>query len=279
MSHPEPHTIEHDVRLALSEDIQTGDVTASLIPLDKTADARVICRESAVLCGQSWFEQAMHQVDPTLQLRWHATDGDLLEPGQTFCEVSGNARAILTAERTALNFVQLLSAVATRTRQHCDLIRHTNAVILDTRKTIPGLRLAQKYAVRCGGGQNHRIGLFDAFLIKENHLLSAGSIVSAIEAARDLRADLLIEVEVETLDQLEQAIQAGAQRIMLDNFDLEQTREAVRHTAGRVQLEASGNLDEHRLVEVAETGVDFLSIGGLTKHIQAIDLSMRFEMA
>lgn len=278
MSHPEPHIIEHDVRLALSEDIQTGDVTASLIPKSRSANARVICREQAVLCGQHWFDQAMHQLDPELQIRWHASDGDVLQPGQTLCEVSGNARAILTAERTALNFVQLLSAVATRTRQHCDLIRHTSAVILDTRKTIPGLRLAQKYAVRCGGGQNHRIGLFDAFLIKENHILSAGSIEQAVEAARALRADLLIEVEVESLEQMNQAIQAGAQRIMLDNFDLEQTREAVRINAGRVALEASGNLDLDRLVEVAETGVDYLSIGGLTKHIQAVDLSMRFEM-
>lgn len=264
------------IQQALEEDLGTGDLTAQLIPADKSLQVRLICRERAILCGCEWFEQAFKQLDPTAEISWQATDGDALHGEQTVCEISGNARALLSAERTALNFLQTLSATATSTHHYQELISNTGCRILDTRKTIPGMRLAQKYAVRCGGGLNHRIGLFDAYLLKENHLAAAGSIKTAVEQARRLNPEVLVEVEVEDLDQLEQAIAAQVDRALLDNFSLDKLRQAVEINEGRIELEASGNINEQTIRQVAETGVDFISIGALTKHVRAIDFSLRF---
>jgi nicotinate-nucleotide pyrophosphorylase (carboxylating) len=273
--------LEAQVTLALREDVGSGDLTASLIPADRVARATVVCRETAVLCGRAWFDGVFRQLDPEVRVRWEVGEGTLVDPDQTLCELVGPARSILTGERTALNFLQTLSATATVTRRYVDAIAGTNTRILDTRKTLPGLRLAQKYAVRCGGGTNHRIGLFDGVLVKENHIAAAGSIAAAVRSARAVAGQALIEVEVENLNELKQALATDVDRIMLDNFGLAQMREAValtRDSHSRIELEASGNVTLQTIRPIAETGVDYISVGGLTKHVQAIDLSMRFAM-
>jgi nicotinate-nucleotide pyrophosphorylase (carboxylating) len=273
--------LEEQVSRALAEDVGSGDLTASLIPADRQARASVISRETAVLCGRAWFDAVFRHLDSAVQVTWKADEGATVEANQTLCELTGPARAILTGERTALNFLQTLSATATATRRYVDAIAGTKTRILDTRKTLPGLRLAQKYAVLCGGGTNHRIGLFDGVLVKENHITAAGSIAAAVGQARKVAPKALVEVEVENLDELRQALATDVDRIMLDNFDLAQMREAVaitRRSSSRVELEASGNVTLETIRPIAETGVDYISIGGLTKHVQAVDLSMRFAM-
>ena len=270
--------IRANVRAALDEDVGKGDLTAQLIPEDAAGQARVLTREDAVLCGTAWFEACFHALDPAVKVAWHAADGDRIHAGQTVCELSGSARALLTAERPALNFLQTLSAVATETRRYVDAIAGTRGRIYDTRKTLPGLRLALKYAVKCGGGENQRIGLYDGILIKENHIAAAGGIGPALEAAFRLAGSgVSVQVEVESLAQLEEALQAGATLILLDNFDLEGLREAVRLTAGRAALEASGGIRLDSVRAIAETGVDRISVGGLTKSVRAVDFSMRFH--
>ena len=276
MSGVPEEVIEANVRAALAEDVRDGDVSAALIDPDTPALARVITREAGVWCGVPWVAAALAAVDGDATISWQVADGDIIAADQVMFEASGPARSILTAERTMLNFAQLLSGTATFTRELADLISHTDCQLLDTRKTVPGLRLAQKYAVRCGGGQNHRIGLFDAYLLKENHISAAGSITAAVQQARSLRPDLPLEVEVETLTQLSEAIVAGADTVMLDNFDLDGTREAVALAQGQVKLEASGNVDASTIAAIAETGVDFISVGALTKEVRPLDLSMRF---
>ncbi len=271
--------IREDVARALAEDIGTGDVTARLVPSSARAHARVVTREPAVLSGTPWFEECFHQIDREVGIHWNARDGDRLVSGQIVCEIDGRARSLLTAERTGLNFLQTLSAVATKTRAFVDAVAGTKSAILDTRKTLPGLRVALKYAVRCGGGTNHRMGLYDGMLIKENHIASAGGIGPALEQAKKVAPDVSTEIEVENLDQLRQAIAAGAKLILLDNFDLAGFREAVRVTAGRAVLEASGGINLETVRAIAETGVDRISIGSLTKDIRAVDLSMRFVAA
>ena len=273
---PPAETIAADVRGALEEDIGSGDCTAALVSADGTLETRVISREHAVLAGAAWFDEAFRQLDPAIAIDWQAADGDRLVPDGEVCRMRGPARAILTGERTALNFLQSLSGTATRTRQYVDAVKGTGAVILDTRKTVPGLRLAQKYAVLCGGGSNHRIGLFDAILVKENHISAAGSISAAVEEAKRLYPALLLEVEVETLEQLDEAFEAGAQRVLLDNFPRERMLEAVRCYKGRIGLEASGGIELDTIRGVAETGVDFISTGDITKSVRAVDFSMRF---
>lgn len=271
--------IAAQVALALAEDIGSGDLTAQLIDPATPMRATVISREDAVLCGTEWFDEVFRQVDPRVRITWNAKDGDRVHPDQQLCALEGPARALLTAERSALNFLQLLSGTASVTRQYVDAVVGTNCRILDTRKTLPGLRYAQKYAVRCGGGTNHRIGLFDAILVKENHIAAAGSIAGAVAAARKL-GKVLLEVEVETFEELQQALDAKVDRILLDNFSIDDMRRAVGITRAHVnagtQLEASGNVTLAGLRTIAETGVDFISIGGLTKHVRAVDLSMRF---
>ena len=264
-----------NVTSALVEDIGHGDITAGLIPEDRVATARVITRDTMVLAGKLWVEATFMAVDPQLQLQWLVDEGQEVSAGSTLFEVTGKARSLLTAERTALNFLQTLSATATHTRELTTLISGTQAKLLDTRKTLPGLRVAQKYAVLIGGGENHRMGLYDAFLIKENHIMAAGSIAAAISTARAHAPGKMVEVEVETQDELSQAIAAGADRIMLDNFSLDAMRDAVAYTAGRAQLEASGGDNKTSPRAIAETGVDYISLGTLTKDIKAIDLSMR----
>ncbi|CBV43458.2 carboxylating nicotinate-nucleotide diphosphorylase [Halomonas elongata] len=259
----------------LAEDVGPGDITAELIAEKQWARARVITREDTVLCGVAWVDELFRRLDPRVSLHWQAADGDRLSAGQAFLELEGPARSLLTGERAALNLLQTLSGTATRTRHYVDLLAGTGVRMLDTRKTLPGLRLAQKYAVSCGGGHNHRIGLYDAFLIKENHIASCGGIAAAVKEARDIARDLPVEVEVENFDELDQALEAGADVIMLDNFSLDDLREAVRRTAGRATLEASGNVDESTLKAIADTGVDCISSGALTKDVKAIDLSMR----
>ena len=267
--------IRHQVANALAEDIRGGDITAQLISEEAQANARIITREPGILCGADWAEQAFMQVDSRVQLEWHARDGDTLSANDTLFTVSGPARALLTAERTALNFLQLLSGTATRCHHYANLVEGTNVKLLDTRKTIPGLRLAQKYAVTCGGCHNHRIGLFDAFLIKENHIMACGGITEAVTAARAMNSEVLLEIEVESLAELQLALSAGADRIMLDNFDLQSMRDAVALAGGKAELEASGNVTDATLRPIAETGVDYISIGALTKDCKALDLSMR----
>jgi nicotinate-nucleotide pyrophosphorylase (carboxylating) len=274
MTLPDPNPT---VALALAEDVGGGDLTAALIPEDAQAEAAVVSREHAVLCGAAWFDAVFHQLDPRIRIEWRAADSDRVEPDQLLCTLRGPARALLTGERTALNFLQALSGVATLARRYADLVAGTGATILDTRKTLPGLRLAQKYAVRCGGCQNHRIGLFDAVLIKENHIMAAGSITNAIATARHLHPGVTVEVEVENLAELNEALAARPDIVMLDNFDLATLAEAVRITAKRVKLEASGNVTTTTVRAIAETGVDYISIGGLTKDVRAVDLSMRFK--
>jgi len=277
MENPLLEGLEETVRGALSEDIGDGDITAELIPEDRQAKASVICREHATICGEPWVTEVFRQVDPDVTVEWKHHDGDSIDPGDVVFVAHGKARSLLTAERTALNFLQTLSSVATSAREIADQVRHTEVNILDTRKTIPGLRLAQKYAVQTGGCHNHRIGLFDAYLIKENHINASGGITSAIENARDLHPDRKVEVEVETIEQLKEALAAKADIVLLDNFTLEMLREAVRINEGQAKLEASGGYDIKSAVVVAETGVDYISVGSLTKHIQATDFTMLFE--
>lgn len=273
-----PHDlVRESVRRALAEDTGSGDVTAALIPELAVAHAHVMCREPAVVCGTDWFDEVFAQLDLHITVAWHVADGERVEAGTRLCELRGPARALLTGERTALNFLQLLSATATATRRYADAVAGTRARILDTRKTLPGLRAAQKYAVACGGGMNHRMGLYDAVLIKENHILAAGSIATAVTAARALAPGLTVEVETETLGQVDEALAAGADVIMLDNFALDTMREAVERVAGRVKLEASGNVNLQTVRGIAETGVDFISVGSITKDVAAVDLSMRFD--
>ena len=270
--------VETDVARALAEDVGSGDLTARLIPAQQTARARVITREPAVIAGQPWFDACFRALDPDCVINWRVSEGDAVAAASVLVEISGNARALLTAERPALNFLQTLSAVATATRPYVEAVRGTHAAIMDTRKTLPGLRLAEKYAVRIGGGQNQRIGLFDGILIKENHIAAAGGIAPVLEAAfRLAEGTASVQIEVENLDELEQALAAGAPLILLDNFSLADMREAVRLTAGRAQLEASGNITLETVRAVAETGVDRISVGSLTKHIRAVDLSMRID--
>ncbi|MGH8178196.1 MAG: carboxylating nicotinate-nucleotide diphosphorylase [Steroidobacter sp.] len=280
MDNPDPGYVSQTVAAALNEDVGGGDLTAQLIAADRMARATIITREDAVLCGRAWVEEVFRQVDARIRSEWTASDGDLIRVDQVLCTLEGPARGLLTAERTALNFLQSLSATATTTRRHVDAVRGTACRILDTRKTLPGLRLAQKYAVRCGGGVNHRIGLFDAILVKENHIAAAGSIAAAVNAARQLNNRVMLEVEVENLDELQQALNAKVDRILLDNFSLDEMRNAVRitreHQNKGIELEASGNMSLESLRYVAQTGVDFISVGGLTKHVRAVDLSMRF---
>jgi nicotinate-nucleotide pyrophosphorylase (carboxylating) len=263
------------VAAALAEDIGSGDITAGLIPEDATASARVITREDGVLCGSDWVNATFALLDSSILVEWDARDGDRIRAGQSLFRLEGPARALLTGERTALNFLQLLSGTASRCRRYADIVEGTGVRLLDTRKTIPGLRRAQKYAVTCGGCHNHRIGLYDAFLIKENHILASGGIAAAVGAARAIAGDILVEVEVETENELQQALDAGADRVMLDNFSLDELRSAVALAAGRAELEASGNVTAKTLRPIAETGVDCISIGALTKDCKALDLSMR----
>ncbi|MHB0776743.1 carboxylating nicotinate-nucleotide diphosphorylase [Halomonas sp. WWR20] len=259
----------------LAEDIGPGDISAQLIPAKQWAQARVITREPAVLCGVAWVDELYRRLDAGVRLHWLAADGDPLDAEQPFLELEGPARSLLTGERAALNLLQTLSATATRTRHYTRLVEGTGVRLLDTRKTLPGLRAAQKYAVTCGGGHNHRLGLYDAFLIKENHIAACGGIAAAVKEARKIARDLTVEVEVENLEELAQALEAQADVIMLDNFSLDDMREAVRRNAGQAILEASGNVSEATLKAIADTGVNCISIGALTKDIQAIDLSMR----
>lgn len=269
--------VKKQVNDALLEDIGTGDVTAVLIAEDKTAIATIISRESAVICGVDWVNACFKQVDASITILWRVDEGEEVIENQTLCEISGPARALLSAERCALNFLQTLSAVATQTKQYVELTQHTQAKILDTRKTIPGLRLAQKYAVTVGGGFNQRIALYDAVLIKENHIASAGSITAAIQTAMELHPNLSIQIEVENLNELQEAISAGATSILLDDFSTKEMKQAVDINKAQALLEASGNVNLSTVKTIAETGVDRISIGGLTKNIQAIDLSMRIK--
>lgn len=273
-----PADIAETVRRALQEDVGKGDVTAALVPADLDATATVLAREPAILCGAAWFEQVFRQLDPHIEITWQVADGANVISSQPVCSIEGQARALLTGERTALNFLQTLSGTATRARRYADAVRGTRARILDTRKTIPGLRSAQKYAVRCGGCHNHRMGLFDGVLIKENHILAAGSITTAITRARQPNPDLPVEVEVETLDELEEALRCGADIILLDNFSVQAVREAVQRTNGRAKLEVSGGVLLAQVREIAQTGVDYISVGALTKNLSAVDLSMRVEL-
>jgi len=275
---PVQETIERDVRRALDEDVGSGDVTADLLPAGARGRARVVTREAAVLCGCAWFDAVFRALSGDVRIEWLARDGDAIAAGALLCRLEGPARALVTGERTALNFLQTLSATATATSIFVEAIRGTRTTILDTRKTLPGLRLAQKYAVRVGGGANHRIGLFDAVLIKENHIATAGSISAAIARARALHPGLMVETEVENFAELREALASGADRIMLDEFELHELAQAVAEVDGRVPLEVSGSVSLDRVRAIAETGVDYVSIGALTKHVRAIDLSMRTEL-
>ncbi|QDF97434.1 nicotinate-nucleotide diphosphorylase (carboxylating) [Azoarcus sp. DD4] len=268
--------IQRNVSASLAEDIGTGDLTARLIAADTEARGRVITREEAVICGTAWFDATFAALSPTASVLWHVRDGERVEAGQLLCEVDASARVLLTAERTALNFLQLLSGTATVTRRFVDAVAGTRARIVDTRKTLPGLRLAQKYAVSVGGGTNHRVGLYDGILVKENHIIAAGGIRQVVEKARTIApSNVFIEVEVESLEQLHEALDAGVTMVLLDNMSLEQMREAVRITAGRAELEASGGVSLEKVRAIAETGVDRISIGSLTKDVRALDLSLR----
>lgn len=276
--------IHDNVARALQEDIGTGDLTVSLIPGESKLSAVVISREDAVLCGVQWFEACFLALAPETIITWFANDGDFVQSEQKLCEIKGGSRGLLTAERSALNFMQMLSAVATQTKRFVDAIAGTKAVIVDTRKTLPGLRLAQKYAVTCGGGVNHRLGLYDGILIKENHIIAAGSIQSILNKAQAVAPPgTIMQIEVESLPELQEALMAGAAMVLLDNFTLSQLSEAValshQITGGQVILEASGNITLENVRQVAKTGIDRISIGGLTKNIQAIDLSMRFKVS
>ncbi len=270
--------ITANVRAALAEDIGSGDITAQLIPAERMAQARIITREAATICGTAWVDEVFRQLDPRVQVQWHTADGQRAMQDQTLFTLEGPARALLSGERSALNFLQLLSGVATRCREYADLVEGTAVQLLDTRKTLPGLRLAQKYAVTCGGCHNHRIGLYDAFLIKENHIAACGGIAQAVASARQIAPGRPVEVEVENLEELQQALDAGADIIMLDELDHDDMRTAVILNAGRAKLEASGGVNKTTLRGIAETGVDYISIGTLTKDVKAIDLSMRLSL-
>jgi len=274
--------IKQSVTLALNEDLgyqsaSDGDITANLIANDTSAEATIISREMAVFCGKAWAEEVFKQLGGEVAIHWLVDDGDIIAPNEVLCEMSGPAKILLTGERVALNFIQLLSGTATVVKQYVDHIEGTNTRLLDTRKTIPGLRTAQKYAVTCGGGANHRIGLFDAYLIKENHILACGGIKQAIDKARQLHSDKLVEVEVESLEELNQALDAGSDIVMLDNFDIEMMRQAVELTKGKAKLEVSGNVTLATIGDFARTGIDYISVGALTKHVTATDLSMRLK--
>ena len=263
----------------LKEDIGAGDLTALIVPAETRATARVITREDMALCGQAWFDAVFATLDPSIRVDWQIPEGGIAEAGTSLCQLCGPARALLTGERTALNLLQTLSGTATLARAYARAVEGTSVTILDTRKTLPGLRKAQKYAVRCGGCQNHRMGLYDGILIKENHIMAAGSISAAVAEARALGANVPIEVEVENLDELRQALEAGADRVLLDNFTLDLMRQAVALNAGRLKLEVSGNVSLETVRQIAETGVDYISVGALTKNVKAIDLSMRITLA
>lgn len=274
-------SLAEDVNNALAEDIGSGDLTAELVPASQQARATLISREDAVICGIDWFERVFAELSAATQINWNLAEGDVVSPGATLCSIEGPARAILSGERTAMNFLQTLSGTATTARKFVDAVSDTDTVILDTRKTLPGLRLAQKYAVRTGGAQNHRTGLYDGILIKENHIVACGGINNAVKEALQQNNTVLIEVEVESLDEARAAINAGAQRLLLDNFSLNEMRAAVllrNELKQQVGLEASGNVTLSTVHDIASTGVDFISIGLLTKDVHAIDLSMRFEM-
>ncbi|SEJ50909.1 MULTISPECIES: carboxylating nicotinate-nucleotide diphosphorylase [unclassified Pseudomonas] len=270
--------IEANVRRALLEDVGTGDITAQLIPAERLAKATVISRDAAVIAGTAWVDSVFRQLDQRVAVHWQVADGERVQPNQVLFHLEGPARSLLTGERSALNFLQMLSGVATRSQHYADMVADTQVKLLDTRKTLPGLRLAQKYAVTCGGCHNHRIGLFDAFLIKENHIAACGGIAEAITAAHKIAPGKPVEVEVESLDELHQALEGGADIIMLDELSLDEMREAVRLTAGRAKLEASGGVTDATLRTIAETGVDYISIGTLTKDVKAVDLSMRLSV-
>lgn len=270
-------SIQLNIQQALQEDIGDGDITALLTPEDEQATATIISREDMILAGQPWVNALIAAFDPSVQITWLKNDGDLVRANETIFKLSGSARSLLTVERPALNFVQTLSAVATKTAEYVKQIDGLNTKLLDTRKTLPGLRIAQKYAVSVGGGQNHRLGLFDAFLIKENHIMAAGGIAQAIAKAHQIAPGKPVEVEVETWAELDQALEAQADIVMLDNFSQQQMIDAVKHVAGRCKLEASGNITIANLREVATTGVDYISMGVLTKDVKAVDLSMRFN--
>ncbi|MEH6456768.1 MAG: carboxylating nicotinate-nucleotide diphosphorylase [Cocleimonas sp.] len=272
-----PENIATQVQQALKEDIGTGDVTADLIPKENTSTATVVCRDDAILVGVAWFNEVFKQIDDSVEIKWNFKDGDSVSANDILCTLSGNSRSILSGERAALNFTQTLSATATQTKHYVKLIEHTNTKILDTRKTIPNMRDAQKYAVLCGGGKNHRIGLYDMILIKENHIMAAGSITAAVTQAKQLHPSIRIEVETETLEEFREASKAGADVIMLDDFDLKTMHAVVVENNGNIDLEASGGINLDTILPIAETGVDFISIGQITKDVIAIDLSMRFD--
>ena len=279
--HPAFDTLVHQVSAALDEDLgpDARDLTAELIPESHQAEARLICREPALVAGVAWASETFRQVDPSVEVTWHVQDGDWVEANQLWCEIRGHARSILTAERTAMNFLQTLTGTATTTLACRAALGPRDTLLLDTRKTLPGLRLAQKYACTVGGATNHRLGLYDAFLIKENHIAAHGSITGAVTAALDMELGVPVEVEVESMAELDEALKAGATWIMLDNFSLDQTREAVELNQGRARLEASGNVQLNELETLADTGVDAISVGALTKHLRACDLSLRVEMS
>ncbi|MDY7220356.1 carboxylating nicotinate-nucleotide diphosphorylase [Denitrificimonas sp. JX-1] len=270
--------IKANVRIALAEDIGSGDITAQLIPADQQASARVITREPAVISGVAWVNEVFRQVDNKVKVNWLVSDGQRVEANDVLFELEGKARSLLSGERAALNFLQSLSAVATRSQYFADMVEGTGVKLLDTRKTLPGLRLAQKYAVTCGGCHNHRIGLYDAFLIKENHIAACGGVAATVKAAHRIAPGKPVEVEVENLDELREALAAGADIIMLDELSLEDMRTAVKLAASKVKLEASGGVNEQSIRAIAETGVDYISLGTLTKDIKAIDLSMRLSL-
>lgn len=271
--------IESNVTAALDEDIKTGDLTAGLIPQEVQATANIYCRENAVICGRPWFDEVFRQVDENAKIEWLCEEGEKVEENQHICTITGSARNILTAERTALNFLQTLSGTATTTAEYVQHLNSKHTKLLDTRKTLPGMRLAQKYAVACGGGKNHRIGLYDAILIKENHIMAAGGIAEAIGIAKFQHPGKTVEVETENLDEVQQALEGGADIIMLDNFSIEMMNEAVAMVDHKAKLEVSGNVEIQHLATLAETKVDFISTGAITKHLHSIDLSMRFKMS
>ncbi|MET0611173.1 carboxylating nicotinate-nucleotide diphosphorylase [Pseudomonas caspiana] len=270
--------IEANVRRALLEDVGSGDITAQLIPAERLAKATVISRDAAVIAGTAWVDAVFRQLDPRVAVHWQVVDGDRVQPNQALFHLEGPARSLLTGERSALNFLQMLSGVATKARHYADMVANTQVKLLDTRKTLPGLRFAQKYAVTCGGCHNHRIGLFDAFLIKENHIAACGGIAQAINAAHKIAPGKPVEIEVESLAELREALDAGADIVMLDELSLDDMREAVRLNAGKAKLEASGGINDDTLLVIAETGVDYISIGAMTKDVKAVDLSMRLSL-
>ena len=271
-------SIQQTVKNALAEDVGDGDLTAVLISETDRASAQVICREPAVLCGIPWFEEVFNQLEYRGTIQWECEEGEWVSSNQTICHLQGNTRALLTGERTALNFLQTLSGTATQARRYAEAVKSTNTKILDTRKTLPGLRIAQKYATACGGCYNHRMGLYDGILIKENHIMAAGSIMAALEKTKlQSSDDILLEVEVETLAEMKEALAAGAKRLLLDNFSIDDLRSAVRRAKGKAVLEASGGISLHDIKTIAETGVDYISVGDITKNVRAIDLSMQFE--